>query len=538
MGAVACAPLQPPLIASSSGGQQHRRASSSAGSMLSAGLKRELETAASSSAEAGSVAAAAATTTTASRETAESAPASISHHHQQQQHPHASTTSLPSSTAAAPSIIHQRLPDRQRMNGHELPAASQPAFRPAQGSPTPSASATTTTTTTTTSTASTSTRIKVRDLSHIQSFASEEAAGSSQHRPGGLQRQYEISSMPVADVIEMVAGLLTKITTTNDRQHEHLHRHIPRAEQRSLPPQTTSVLAFHGKNVPGITILNYLSRIHKYCPTTYEVFISLLVYFDRMTETVNSHLLQQMHRRAHLRPSPSIRTMSTSSNRPHTSSSSPFFSPANTNNNNNTNTNTTGRRFSSRRSTETSIARAAASKQHLPPTSPVDHPMRSPSVQDEHDQEAEHDLSGSDDDLSDVSDELNFSHFLVVDSYNIHRLVIAGVTCASKFFSDVFYTNSRYAKVGGLPLIELNHLELQFLLLNDFRLAVPVEELEAYGTMLVQFYARELVAQQQQQQQQQQQGTPQPGSNATATSAMQHQGDPPAQNDRFTPTHT
>ena len=53
------------------------------------------------------------------------------------------------------------------------------------------------------------------------------------------------------------------------------------------------------------------------------------------------------------------------------------------------------------------------------------------------------------------------------------------------------------SKVGGLPLVELNHLELQFLLLNDFRLAIPVEELEAYGTMLVEFYAREVVTQQQ-----------------------------------------
>ena len=52
-------------------------------------------------------------------------------------------------------------------------------------------------------------------------------------------------------------------------------------------------------------------------------------------------------------------------------------------------------------------------------------------------------------------------------------------------------------QVGGLPLAELNHLELQFLLLNDFRLSVPVEELEAYGTMLVEFYAREIMAQQQ-----------------------------------------
>ena len=51
------------------------------------------------------------------------------------------------------------------------------------------------------------------------------------------------------------------------------------------------------------------------------------------------------------------------------------------------------------------------------------------------------------------------------------------------------------SQVGGLPLQELNHLELQFLLLNDFRLSVPVEEIEAYGTMLVEFYAREVVAQ-------------------------------------------
>jgi len=50
-------------------------------------------------------------------------------------------------------------------------------------------------------------------------------------------------------------------------------------------------------------------------------------------------------------------------------------------------------------------------------------------------------------------------------------------------------------QVGGLPLHELNHLEIQFLLLNDFRLSVPVEEIEAYGTMLVEFYAREVVAQ-------------------------------------------
>ncbi|KAG6824247.1 hypothetical protein H0H87_012202 [Tephrocybe sp. NHM501043] len=72
----------------------------------------------------------------------------------------------------------------------------------------------------------------------------------------------------------------------------------------------------------------------------------------------------------------------------------------------------------------------------------------------------------------------------VIESFNIHRLVIAGVTLASKFFSVVFYANSRYAKVGGLPLTELNQLELQFLLLNDFRLVISSAEMQRYAEQL------------------------------------------------------
>lgn len=76
-------------------------------------------------------------------------------------------------------------------------------------------------------------------------------------------------------------------------------------------------------------------------------------------------------------------------------------------------------------------------------------------------------------------------HGFAIDSYNVHRLVIAGVTVASKFFSDVFYTNARYAKVGGLAVHELNQLELHFLLLTDFRLMVPMSEIQQYGDQLL-----------------------------------------------------
>ena len=42
------------------------------------------------------------------------------------------------------------------------------------------------------------------------------------------------------------------------------------------------------------------------------------------------------------------------------------------------------------------------------------------------------------------------------------------------------------AKVGGLPLTELNQLELQFLLLNNFSLMISQEEMQFYASKLVQ----------------------------------------------------
>ena len=267
-------------------------------------------------------------------------------------------------------------------------------------------------------------RIKVRDLAHIQSFATEDSSAFApglSRRSEGLDEvgpQYEISSMPVTDIIEMVAGLLTKITTTNDRQHEHLHRQIPPIEgTASLSQQTTSVLAFHGKNVPSITILSYLARIHKYCPTTYEVFLSLLVYFDRMTERVNAgpmQSLRQMNQQA-------FEQNATIGHRSDSSASSATARPPLTQKPSVPATATppsTGASAESEKSPEIGAARAPQS-----PTPP---------------------LSGG---PSPEIDPYNLSHFFVVDSFNIHRLVIAGVTCASKFFSDIFYTNSRYAKV-------------------------------------------------------------------------------------------
>ncbi|KAH7369446.1 PHO85 cyclin-6 [Plectosphaerella cucumerina] len=309
--------------------------------------------------------------------------------------------------------------------------------------------------------------IRVRDLAHIQSLARADVLtgnGSGLLSDSHSQQvKYEISGMPIGDIIEMVAALLTKITTTNDLQHDAMQRNVAHQQQAnqnseaghgsSMSPLSTSVLAFHGKNIPAITILSYLSRIHKYCPTTFEVFLSLLVYFDRMTERVNDMVVKSEEARRQGN-SPEPQTAST---------------------------------VSTAKDVDMDDGEGgdAESDSDLADDDDDDDGMQGQSSKKDGDETPS--AAGA------TSPAITPATYFVVDSFNIHRLVIAGVTCASKFFSDVFYTNSRYAKVGGLPLAELNHLELQFLLLNDFRLAVPVEDLEAYATMLVEFYAREVV---------------------------------------------
>lgn len=281
--------------------------------------------------------------------------------------------------------------------------------------------------------------IEVKSLDHIQSFANEEFLSKSRRgsrRTGtarddsGVTTKYDISEMPVMDIIEMVAGLLTKMTTTNDRQHQSLHRnmHAHPSSSNSNPPSgerdgqgislmTSSVLAFHGKNVPPITILSYLSRIHKYCPTTYDVFLSLLVYFDRMTERVNAEPLAELKRRAEVAHRRAMQS---------------------------------GHRRGRKDAEMEDESYHADEEDQLR--------ERHAGYDDsEEDDEEDEDIADGEPSPPPTSDgggpHTDVDHFFVVDGFNIHRLVIAGVTCASKFFSDVFYTNSRYAKVSGWLLL-------------------------------------------------------------------------------------
>lgn len=59
-----------------------------------------------------------------------------------------------------------------------------------------------------------------------------------------------------------------------------------------------------------------------------------------------------------------------------------------------------------------------------------------------------------------------------LSSLTCHRFIIASITVCSKGLCDTFCTNSLYARVGGIPVSELNVLEREFLRMIDWRLTV------------------------------------------------------------------
>lgn len=69
-------------------------------------------------------------------------------------------------------------------------------------------------------------------------------------------------------------------------------------------------------------------------------------------------------------------------------------------------------------------------------------------------------------------------------SRNIHRLVLAALTLATKFWDDVYYSNSHYARVGGVSTKELDNLEYQLLCLINWKLFVDANEYKGYLRMI------------------------------------------------------
>lgn len=90
-----------------------------------------------------------------------------------------------------------------------------------------------------------------------------------------------IVDFPVQHLIKIVSNLLDSMLKTNNR----------------LP--TTQITYFHSRAIPNISVLSYLTRIHKFAPFTNEALLSMLIYFDRMTKlddgfTINSYNIHRL----------------------------------------------------------------------------------------------------------------------------------------------------------------------------------------------------------------------------------------------------
>ena len=121
--------------------------------------------------------------------------------------------------------------------------------------------------------------------------------------PSHTPESLDIHSYLPTELLKLLADFLTHTTTTNDRLSSSgtsplltssqdplgsvnpspIWRTLTTGSQNAVS-KPASALTFHGKDVPNISVEAYLLRIHKYCPTTNQVFLSLLVYFDRMSK--------------------------------------------------------------------------------------------------------------------------------------------------------------------------------------------------------------------------------------------------------------
>ena len=69
----------------------------------------------------------------------------------------------------------------------------------------------------------------------------------------------------------------------------------------------------------------------------------------------------------------------------------------------------------------------------------------------------------------------------MINHYNIHKLLFTAIILAIKNNEDIYFTNSFYAKVGGISSNELINLELEFSLLIQFKFYVKKSLFDEYN---------------------------------------------------------
>ncbi|KAF2077100.1 hypothetical protein CYY_001609 [Polysphondylium violaceum] len=77
-------------------------------------------------------------------------------------------------------------------------------------------------------------------------------------------------------------------------------------------------------------------------------------------------------------------------------------------------------------------------------------------------------------------DRLSIECGMLINSYNIHRILITTLLISTKYLDDIFYNNEFYSQVGGVSLKEMNLLELDFLKMLNFSAFCPISTFNEY----------------------------------------------------------
>ncbi|KAG9321254.1 hypothetical protein KVV02_001450, partial [Mortierella alpina] len=303
--------------------------------------------------------------------------------------------------------------------------------------------------------------------------------------PQPIPAQFDVVNHPVKETLMIVSSLLSMLVHKNDSCYN---------------PQRDPITLFHSRAVPRISIEAYLTRVLQYIPFTNEVLLNVLVYLDRIGGLEGVQLQQ---------PPPSSPSMTPVTATSSTSSTSSASLPL------------TSSSVLAAHSVPNSCRTASSSPSNSNPAAAVVVPAAvsttatvlsvpsvvpsscisdsSPPTIQKRGREQES-VDGSvvvmdqqkrqrttatvsaqsegtvvtppsvPQDLPTAVPVQSAANGFRVNSFNIHRLLITCLMVAAKFTSDLFYSNARYAKVGGLSLPELNQLELEFLFTTKFEL--------------------------------------------------------------------
>lgn len=74
---------------------------------------------------------------------------------------------------------------------------------------------------------------------------------------------------------------------------------------------------------------------------------------------------------------------------------------------------------------------------------------------------------------------------IILSHNNIHKIVLIAIMLSIKYNNDQHYSNQSYAKIGGIPLNELNMMEHEFLSIIGYELYISDDLYEKYERYLL-----------------------------------------------------